>query len=101
MNMESLVDAIGRLRHAGYTSDLAARPDGVLLCRSCDSTCVPGRVVVDDVVRFEGNSDPGDSAILVAIRCGCGHSGLFSSAYGVDVSSEDALALRRLAAVGR
>lgn len=95
--MESLSVAINRLRENGYTSEFTALADGALLCGACDSVCDPGSAVVDDLVRFEGNSDPGDAAILVAVRCSCGHSGLFSSAYGVDVAPEDALALRRFA----
>lgn len=97
MQMESLTCAIGRLRDSGYTADFVALDDGALRCDSCGASCDPSGLGVEKVVRFEGASDPGDSAILVAVRCCCGRAGLFSSAYGVDAAPEDALALGRLA----
>lgn len=100
MDMESLTGAIHRLRETGYESDFVALSDGALRCSSCDAVCDPGDATVDEIVRFEGPTDPGDAAILVALRCGCGHPGLFSSAYGVDAPPEDASALRCLAAEG-
>ncbi|MGQ0434349.1 MAG: hypothetical protein ACT452_18340 [Microthrixaceae bacterium] len=100
MEMETLTDAITRLRDSGYASDFAALADGALLCGACGSAFDPGSLVVERVVRFEGSSDPGDAAILLALRCSCGRAGLFSSAYGADVAPEDALALTRLTAAG-
>lgn len=100
MEMETLTGAMRRLRDEGYTADFTALADGSLCCGSCGSSCDPSGSAVEQVVRFEGSSDPGDSAILVAVRCSCGRAGLFSAAYGVDVAPEDARALRRLAAGG-
>jgi hypothetical protein len=99
MQMESLTGAINRLRDSGYAADFVALDDGALRCDSCGAPCDPDALGVEEVVRFEGSSDPGDAAILVAVRCCRGHAGLFSSAYGVDVALEDALALGRLATV--
>ena len=97
MQMESLTCAMSRLRDLGYTADFVALDNGALRCDSCGASCDPSALGVEKVVRFEGASDPGDSAILVAVRCCCGRAGLFSSAYGVDAAPEDALALGRLA----
>lgn len=100
MEMESLTDAMDRLRRGGYTSDLTALADGSLRCRSCNARCDPAAAVVDQIVRFEGPTDPGDAAILIAMQCSCGHAGLFTAAYGADVSAEDELVLSRLPAMG-
>lgn len=100
MEMETLTGAISRLRDEDHTADFSALADGALCCGSCGSSCDPSGSAVEQVVRFEGSSDPGDSAILVGVRCSCGRAGLFSSAYGVDVAPEDAAALRRLAEAG-
>ena len=100
MEMESMTTAVRRLREAGYDSDFEALPDGRLRCSSCDSACDPDEVDIEEVVRFEGTSDPGDSSILVALRCETGHAGLFTSAYGADASPEAARFLRRLAREG-
>lgn len=96
MEMESLTDALHRLREAGYPADLTALSNGDLQCRSCDTRCDPATARVDEIVRFEGLTDPGDAAILIAIRCSCGHAGLFTAAYGVDVAPADGLVLSRL-----
>jgi hypothetical protein len=56
-----------------------------------------GYLYRDATARFEGSTDPVDAAILVALRCRCGHAGLFSAAYGADATPQDALALGRLA----
>ncbi len=97
MEMENMVDAINRLRERGYTRDYTALADGMLSSGVCDAVCDPAGGAVEEVVRFEGSSDPGDSAILLAVRCPCGHAGLFVSGYGVDVPAENAKVLRRLA----
>lgn len=98
MQMETMTTAMNRLRDAGYASDFSALADGALCCGSCEATCDAAEAVVDDVIRFEGTSDPGDSAILVALQCSsCGHDGLFVSGYGPETAPDDALALNRLA----
>ena len=96
MRMETLSTAMNRLRSQGYIEDFIAAPDGELHCGACEGDCATN-VEVDEIVRFEGASDPGDSVILVALHCGCGHAGLFSASYGPDIAPNDAMALRRLA----
>lgn len=70
MAMETLSEAITRLEHAGYTESVAAHDDGKLHCSGCRSTCEPDHVTIDDVVRFEGDSNPDDEAVLFALDCG-------------------------------
>lgn len=96
MQMETLTGAIGRLRDVGFKADITALWDGALRCETCSTRCDPARADVDEIVRFEGVTDPADAAILAAIRCGCGHAGLFVSAYGPDIAAEHAQALGRL-----
>ncbi len=96
--METLSEAIARLRAAGYRADFSSTAGGMLRCGSCGSTTDAATANIDEIVRFEGTSDPGDEAILVALRCTCGEAGLFSAAYGLSVSAEDADVLRRLPA---
>ena len=69
MRMETLSTAMNRLRSQGYIEDFIAAPDGELHCGACEGDCATN-VEVDEIVRFEGASDPGDSAILVALHCG-------------------------------
>lgn len=94
--METLTEAIERLRAEGYTADFSATEDGKLHCRSCDVTEDPANMQIDDTVRFEGTSNPDDEAILVAISCASGCRGLYSSAYGPSTPPDDVAVLQRL-----
>ena len=87
--METLSEAVTRLRSAGYIENWIAA-DGTLRCFACNATFDPAAVAVDEVVRFEGPSDPGDESILFALTGPCGHRGQYSAAHGSYGSAEDA-----------
>jgi len=95
--LETVTDAIARLRADGYTSDCFATDQGELACRGCDRTMNPADVRVDQTVRFEGDTNPDDQDIVFAIECGCGCKGVYSAAYGPTTPPEDAAVLRQLA----
>jgi hypothetical protein len=69
----SFTDELATLRAAGYTTDFAARAEG-LRCSTCGHTHDAGAAQVDRVVRFEGASDPDDEAILLALTCTACHA---------------------------
>ncbi len=94
--METLTEAIDRLRGEGYGADFFATDDGKLRCRGCSKVEDPAVMQIDATVRFEGTSDPEDEAILVAISCGCGCKGLYSTAYGPSTPPADVAVLQRL-----
>lgn len=97
MEMETLVDAMNRLRAEGYTAEFRPTDDGQLRCDSCDSDHDPDDVTVDETVRFEGASDPADEQILVALSCECGIKGLFTAAFGPSNTPAESRVLRDLA----
>ncbi len=93
--METLSQAINRLITTGYAGIF--RPTGQhLVCGRCDTHVDPATMAVDEIVRFEGVSDPDDQAILYALDAECGHRGLYTAAYGVDASSDDIAVLLAL-----
>ncbi|MDZ7674856.1 MAG: hypothetical protein U5K30_07300 [Acidimicrobiales bacterium] len=94
--METLSEAIARLQAAGYTESLSATLDGRLRCPTCGGEHDPADVEIDEQVRFEGTSDPDDESILVALTCGCGAKGLYTTMFGPEISGEDATVVRRL-----
>lgn len=94
--MEAMLDALSRLRRAGYRLDLSAVAGGRLRCPECGMLVHGSDVIVTETVRFEGISNPEDQAILDAVITPCGHRGLFSSAYGVYASVDDVAVLQVL-----
>jgi hypothetical protein len=93
--METLSEAIKRLTGAGYVHDLRA-VGGQLVCDRCGSRFDPSETTVNDVVRFEGISDPDDQAILYALGTVNGPLGLYAAAYGVAASADHISVARRL-----
>ena len=96
--METLLDATTRLRGLGFDLDFAATENGSLRCSSCDVELRPEKMRVDEIVRYEGASDPDDQSILVALRSDSGQAGLYSAAYGPDTPEADVNVLLRLPA---
>jgi hypothetical protein len=88
--VETLTEAIERLRAQGFLSDFSAVAGGQLRCGQCGAEFDPATLHIDEIVRFEGTSDPGDESILFALSGPCGHAGLYSAAYGPNATPEDA-----------
>jgi hypothetical protein len=96
MPMETLSEAVDRLTAAGYLDDFRAERGAL---RAVRTGCVhePESLVIEDVVRFEGASDPGDAAILFALRCKIhGAKGTYVVAFGPSVGPLDAEVVGRL-----
>jgi hypothetical protein len=94
--METLSQAVERLTAAGYRDDFRAEPGGL---RALGTGCIhaPESLVIDELVRFEGASDPEDEAILFALRCAKhGTRGTYVAAYGPSMDPLDAEMVRRL-----
>lgn len=65
--METIDAAVTRLERAGYADVLRARADGFLEPQT-GRVHPPETLIVDEIVRFEGESDPGDEAVLFALH---------------------------------
>ena len=81
-NYESLADALDDLRKRGYEADFATQTV-CLYCGDLDLRLDPEDFNVDEVYRFEGNSNPDDSAVLYAISSFSGMKGILIDGYGV------------------
>ena len=83
-------DALDRLVAEGYAADFFAR-DGLLACRECDELLEPGHVMIEEVVRLEGDSDPDEEVVVYALSEGpCGRRGTFTIVYGPSTPPDDA-----------
>lgn len=96
MPLETMQEAMARLEAAGYTGSFRAA-DGHLHCIECACQVAPETVTIEEIVRFEGASDPDEQAALFAISCsGCGMKGLYTVVFGPEMPAEDAEVVRRL-----
>ena len=78
---DTLTEAITALRKQGFTQDYNLKHDR-LHCQPDDVELHPADFDVVDVYRFEGMTDPGDSAVLYAIEAKNGNKGVLVDAYG-------------------
>ncbi|MEZ4282326.1 MAG: hypothetical protein R3F21_22200 [Myxococcota bacterium] len=93
--METLSQAVERLAGLGYSRSFRANGDGTLSVG--DTVFEPEGLVVDEVVRFEGASDPADASILFALSTSNGAiRGTFSAAYGPSADARSASVIHRL-----
>jgi hypothetical protein len=84
----SVTEAIALLEADGYRSDFSFRA-GHVQCQACGIDHRPAQLVVRHTFRFEGDTDPGDEAIVLGIECpACGIRGIVVSAYGPEASPE-------------
>ena len=80
--------AIEDLRQRGYTKDFNLK-DNCLVCN--DEPFDANEFEIKEVVRFEGNSDPADEAIVYGIESASGIKGVLVNSYGYqsDTMSDD------------
>lgn len=94
--METLTEAMRRLRAKGFVHDLRASQGGQLRCGTCGSFSDPENYAITETIRFEGDSNPDDQAILLAVVCPSGCLAQFSAAFGPTTSALDTEVLQRL-----
>jgi len=80
-NYQSVVDALNGLKEQGYDNDFATEPV-CLYCSDLDLRLDPEEFHVDGVYRFEGDSNPDDSAVVYAISSADGVKGTLVDSYG-------------------
>ncbi len=82
-SMTTLSQVLNILRNEGYTTDFNLR-DNCLICHGNALEVRPEDFVVDRHYRFEGDTDPGDSAIVYAISSPVhGVKGVLVNGYGL------------------
>jgi hypothetical protein len=93
---ETVTEAIRQLEAQGYDANFRIDAAGVH-CGACGTGHMPERLVVTEMARFEGNSDPGDEEVVFAVECpDCGAKGIVVSAYGSAADPEVFEILTRL-----
>ena len=96
MAMETVTEALSRLHRSGYVDAYHAEPEG-LRSRSTGALDPPEAFHVDEIVRFEGDSDPSDESAIFALTARGGATrGTYTVAYGPLMDPLDAEIVRRL-----
>jgi len=96
MRPEALSEAIKRLSDRGFTHDLRAE-HGRLRDLATGESHDPEFLVIDELVRFEGESDPDEQAVLFALRTPRGTPlGTYSAVFGAAMPPEDGEVIRNL-----
>jgi hypothetical protein len=94
--METLREALARLERDGFQRAFRPCVDGRLEYAR-DQRIDPEDLVIEEVVRFEGESDPEDQAVLYALRTADGSvRGTFSTAYGPGMDPASVAVIERL-----
>lgn len=76
---DSPVHAIEELKKRGFTEDFNLR-DNCIVCN--DQKFNVDQFEIKEVYRFEGDSDPGDEAIVLGIESSNGIKGILVNGYG-------------------
>ena len=96
MGLESLSEAIERLGARGYAHSLRAH-DGALRDLETGDLLEPEKLTIEEIVRFEGTTDPDEEVVLFALKGPDGRPvGTYTSMYGPGTPPEDAEVMHRL-----
>ena len=94
--METLIAALARLAAAGFRDSFRARGEW-LYAIDAGLALPPKQLAVAELVRFEGDSDPQDELVLLALRSADGGvRGTWLVSYGPQMDAESDGLLRRL-----
>jgi hypothetical protein len=92
---ETMTDALRNLNERGYVYNFNLA-DSCIECREINLTLHPEQFVISEVYRFEGMTDPADSAVAYAIESDKGIKGVLVNAYGVYADSISADMVKKL-----
>lgn len=92
----TVTDAVAYLHLLGYTDEMELKGSEFVIDRT-SRTYALANVIVDHTFRFEGDSDPGDEAIVLGLRYpDTDIRATFVSAYGRDADPATAHFFRKL-----
>ena len=92
----TVTEAVEFLHELGYTDEIELQ-GSKFVCERTSHSCALADVIVDHTFRFEGDSDPGDEAIVLGLRFPeTDIRATLVSAYGRDADPATAEFFRRL-----
>ena len=90
---DTVSQAVRGLRQRGYTVDFNIEND-CIICHDLPLKLKPDEFEITEVYRYEGDSDPGDEAVVYAIESKHGQKGILVNGFGVsaDTASDELIA---------
>lgn len=97
-NYDTVTEAISGLKKRGYSMDFNIQTEKeCLICHSDELSLSAHEFQIDEVYRFEGDSDPGDEMIVYAISSDDhGAKGTLVNAYGAYSDGDTAAIVKHL-----
>lgn len=95
---DTVSEAINDLALRGYTTDFELMTEqDCLACHKTSTYLSPDEFEIDEIYRFEGNTDPGDEMIVFAVSAKT-HSlkGIVVNAYGIYSDTATSKIIERL-----
>ncbi len=91
-------EALNDLKKRGYTRDFNLHPEEeCIICAETHEQLSPDHFLIDAMYRFEGDTDPGDEAIVYAIASDDYEvKGVLVNAYGIYADPTAAKTIKRL-----
>jgi hypothetical protein len=90
---DTVTAAVEGLRQRGYTLDFNLEKN----CIACGPHRFgPEHFEITETYRFEGNSDPGDEAVVYAIESNEGHKGVLVNGYGPSAETAGSEMVKKL-----
>jgi hypothetical protein len=85
-NYDTVTEAVNGLKQRGYTIDFNLEFD-CIVCHETPVSLMTSEFEITEVYRFEGNSDPGDEAVVYAIESKHGHKGILVNGFGISADA--------------
>lgn len=85
---DSVSKALEELKEMGFTYDFNLHEE--------DIKKNPNQYKIEHVYRYEGNTDPGDEAVVYGIRSLRGKKGVFVAGFSANSDNDAALVLNKL-----
>ncbi len=79
---DTVSQAVQGLKERGYSIDFNIEQD-CIVCHQTPLKLKPEEFEIAEVHRYEGNSDPGDEAVVYAIESRHGQKGVLVNGFGV------------------
>ncbi len=92
----TILDALRIFEQKGYRAQFRVEPSGKMRCLTCGVLRDPAEITLRGTGRSEGQTDPSDESVVVALECACGARGTEVFTFGSGAEAAEMEAFRGL-----